>query len=61
MTCKHPVIIGGKCVDCGTRIGGEKAAENAAAPQAEQTARAADEQPGNGQETPKKTTRKRKT
>jgi hypothetical protein len=60
MACRHPIIIDGKCVDCGEPVKGENGAKNAAEPLNEQIPTAATTPPENGQETPKKTTRKHK-
>jgi len=60
MRCRHPAIVDGKCLTCGALVNGQNAANNAAKPQNEQTPTAAATPPENGQETPKKTTRKRK-
>lgn len=58
--CRHPVIIGGRCADCGASVNGQNPANKAVAPKDEHTPIAADTQPASGQETPKKATRKRK-
>jgi hypothetical protein len=57
MECRHPVIIGGKCVDCGAEV---KNGANQPAPAHER--KIAQEEPATpekAQETPKKTTRKK--
>ena len=60
MGCTHPAIVGGKCLTCGATVNGENGANKAVQPQGEQIPTAAATPPENGQETPKKTTRKRK-
>lgn len=61
MACRHPVIVGGKCVDCGTPVFNENGAKNAVQPLNGQTPTATGEPPENGQKTQKKGTRKRTT
>ena len=61
MECRHPAIVSGKCLTCGALVDAQNGAYNAVLMQDEQTPTAAVEQPENGQETPKKATRKRKT
>lgn len=64
--CTHPVLVYGKCldcgavVDCGIAVNGENSANDGVEPQVEQTPEEATTPPENGQKTPKKTTRKRK-
>ena len=60
MECRHPAIVDGRCLDCGALVNAQNGANNAVQPKDEQTPTAAATQPENGQETPKKTTRKRK-
>lgn len=60
MICRHPVIVGGKCVDCGIIVNGAETPHTGVAPQDEQTPTAEAKTPADGQETPKKATRKRK-
>lgn len=58
--CTHPVIVNGKCADCGAVINAQNGANFAVAKQDGQTHAEAAKQPENGQETQKKATRKRK-
>ena len=58
--CKHPVRVGGKCLDCGAFVGVENVAEQPAVTPDKATAQVAPETPENGQKTANKTTRKRK-
>lgn len=60
MECRHPAIVGGRCLDCGALVNAQNGAYNAVQPQDEQTPTAEDTPLENGQETQKKTTRKRK-
>lgn len=60
MECRHPAIVGGKCLTCGALVDAQNGACDADKPQDGQTPTAAVEQPADGQETAKKTTRKRK-
>ena len=60
MECRHPAIVGGKCLTCGAPVNGQNGACDAVQPQGKQTPTAAATPPENGQETPKKTTRTRK-
>jgi hypothetical protein len=60
MECRHPAIVGGKCLTCGALVNAQNTACDAAQDQDKQTPVVAATQPENGQETPKKTTRKRK-
>ena len=60
MRCRHPAIVGGRCIDCGALVNGENGAKNAAVLTDGQIHPEAITQTENGQETPKKTTRKRK-
>jgi hypothetical protein len=55
--CRHPIIICGKCADCGEPV---NAAKQPVAAQEAPAQTEIHEQPDNAQETPKKTTRKRK-
>ena len=60
MECRHPAIVDGKCLTCGAPVNGQNGACDAVAAHDEQTPMAAATPPENGQETPKKNTRKRK-
>jgi hypothetical protein len=60
MECRHAAIVGGRCLTCGATVNGGNGANKAVQPQGEQIPTAAATPPENGQETPKKTTRKRK-
>ena len=60
MICRHPVVVGGKCVDCGMVVNGAETPHTGVSPQGEQTPTAEAKTPADGQETTKKTTRKRK-
>jgi hypothetical protein len=60
MTCSHPAIVAGKCLVCGASVDAEKQVKKADAVQNAQEPATAAETPENGQETPKKTVRKRK-
>lgn len=60
MTCSHPAIVADKCLVCGAFVNAEKQAKKADAVQNAQEPTTAAETPENGQETPKKTVRKRK-
>ena len=60
MTCTHPAIVAGKCLVCGAFVNAEKQVKKADTVQNAQEPTTADETPENGQETPKKTVRKRK-
>jgi len=60
MICRHPVIVGGKCVDCGVVVNGAETPHTGVLPQGEQTPMVEAKTPADGQETTKKTTRKRK-
>lgn len=57
MECRHPIIICGKCADCGEPV---NTAEQPVKPQEAPAQTETHEQPDKAQETPKKTTRKRK-
>lgn len=57
MECRHPVIIGGKCIDCGMLI---KRAESAVPAKVEEEPTNAPTPGNTAHETPKKTTRKSK-
>lgn len=61
MECRHPAIVDGKCLTCGAFVDAQNGANNAVQMQDEPTTTVAATPPENGQETPKKTTRKRKT
>lgn len=61
MGCTHPAVVCGRCLDCGALVNAQNGACDAVQPQDEQTPTAAAIPPENWQETPKKTTRKRKT
>jgi hypothetical protein len=61
MECTHPAIIDGKCLVCKAVVDGAEGANSAPKVQDGQTDGAAVETPEKAQETPKKTTRKRKT
>lgn len=60
MRCRHPAIVGGRCIDCGALVNGENVANKAAVLTDGQIHPEGNTQPENGQETPKKPTRKRK-
>lgn len=60
MICRHPVIVGGKCVDCGMVVNAAETVHTDALPQDGQTPTADAKAPADGQETTKKATRKRK-
>ena len=60
MECRHPAIVGGKCLTCGAPANDQNGACDAVQQQDEQTPTVAATPPENGQETAKKTTRKRK-
>lgn len=60
MTCKHPVMVGGKCLDCGMVVNGAETPHTGGSPHGEQTPTAEAKTPADEQETPKKATRKRK-
>jgi hypothetical protein len=61
MACRHPIIVDGRCADCGAAVNGENGAKNAVQKQNGQTPAKTGTPPENGQETAKKPTRKRKT
>lgn len=59
MSCRHPVIVGGKCVDCGATVNGKNEPIYAVPEQVGEIPKEAPTPPVTAQETPKKATRKR--
>ena len=60
MRCIHPVIVDGRCLDCGALVMPQKTAQ--AAPEAPEEGKptGTGEAPEEARETPKKSTRRRK-